>query len=323
VSHCLWHDFWHCKNLIIKRQSEFSEMSSTKNISKEGRRMQETFRGRAFLMMGVILCGLVSCKPAAGPNASAKSSETADEQRNLQNLRPHASEVVKNFGKGPGKFDELAFGSMFMAFLQNPNEAELFWDLSENASFGEASKFGQAMLAKVRQDPEIAEMMKNRYMIKLDVAELAKKPHHTVGGMYGQFMQKNKLDPNFFPIMKGDSDLVWFINWTRKIHDLMHMTAGYSAQLSEEVGWQAFYTGNIGSHLGMTVVSVGLLHISMHYPHLVGEHLEMVNEAFKRGKNAKNLASIKWDKHWDTPVEEIRKMARLTPRMAPVISNFK
>jgi ubiquinone biosynthesis protein COQ4 len=136
-------------------------------------------------------------------------------------------------------------------------------------------------------------------------------------------MKEHQLDPDFFPMLEESSERNRIINWSRKTHDIMHLVAGYGSDLGEEIGWQAFYSANTQSPLGMVVVAMGIVHLALFNPDSLLEHLKLVTEAYERGKLASSLLDFNWEQNFDKPIEQVRSTLRLVARKSQVSSLTK
>jgi ubiquinone biosynthesis protein Coq4 len=219
--------------------------------------------------------------------------------------RPRAVRAIREFETEPHR-ERRNFAALFFQVADDFDDVELLWDMAANSEYGEQSVASHGLLEHACYSPDMAQIIRERPQFVANISDLCNLPERTLGGSYGRYMQAYSLDSKFFPIVPGNSDLVWYINWLRSIHDVMHLIAGYGPEFDDELGFQAFYCANARAQMGATYVSAGLLHASQKRPQTFGKLLHVVSDAFERGTAAKLLAAVRWHECWNHDLDELR-----------------
>jgi ubiquinone biosynthesis protein COQ4 len=89
----------------------------------------------------------------------------------------------------------------------------------------------------------------------------------------------------------------------RQTHDLWHVLTGYAPDVEGEILLQAFTYAQTGVPSALLIAALGTLR----WAKLAPSHARKLLEAHRRGKATARLATFRWERHWATPVETLRR----------------
>jgi ubiquinone biosynthesis protein COQ4 len=142
----------------------------------------------------------------------------------------------------------------------------------------------------------------------LDLPALAALPEDTLGGAYGRHMLTRGLKP-LVTVREPEDDAEYVAQWLYLTHDLWHVLTGYDTDDLGETDLQAFYLGKMNAPSSLTVVAMSFLKRRGQ----VGQLTRRLGAAYLRGRAAGNVVSFRWDRHWSTPIAEVRRRLSVTP----------
>ena len=161
-------------------------------------------------------------------------------------------------------------------------------------------------LARFTATEEGCELMRDRPVIdssSVDYDELRALPAGTLGREYVRYLDENSLDPDIFQPPPGMADIPAYVSQRmRQVHDLWHVLTGYDTSVQGEVALQAFTYGNTGMPSSGWIAVVGSARFVWRHPAI----LKLARQGYRRGRQADFLAPVRWEHHWDAPVNELR-----------------
>jgi ubiquinone biosynthesis protein COQ4 len=149
---------------------------------------------------------------------------------------------------------------------------------------------------------------------EINLQQLHKLPNHTLGYMYADHMLRNGLTP--IPINdKVANDPFMFLGaHIGETHDIWHVVTGADTDKAGEVQLQAFYVAQIDpDRLFISLIAKNLLKTAMHEIELCEQIMDGLVQGWMKGKRAKPLFGIQWNKLWETPLEDVQKSLNILP----------
>lgn len=148
---------------------------------------------------------------------------------------------------------------------------------------------------------------------QVDFAALARLPGGTVGRHYSDHLQRHGLDPDALSVPAPTDDEpehVYVLRRYRGNHDIWHTLLGLGTDGHEEVLVHAFSYGQLRSPLSALIVLFGTP------KHFVLERRwaalrTRIARAYRAGRDAEFLLSVRWEDHWAAPLDEMRRVLRL------------
>jgi ubiquinone biosynthesis protein COQ4 len=138
---------------------------------------------------------------------------------------------------------------------------------------------------------------------RVDFEALSRLPPGTLGHAFARFYQ----DKGLHPLSSHDrklSDVQYLAQRMRETHDLHHLLTGYGTDMMGEQELQAFQYGNLRTPTSLVALGHG---VAVELPRHPAEYLRRVRAAFQRGHVSPPLASIPWEEHWATPLEDFQR----------------
>lgn len=139
----------------------------------------------------------------------------------------------------------------------------------------------------------------------VDFERLRTLPPSTLGRQYVQFLDDNGISPEPFEVSPdvGDPRIAYIMMRMRQTHDLWHVLTGYRPDVEGEILLQAFTFAQVGAPSALLIALFGTLR----WRGLSRRALVELRAAYRHGKSAQPLATVRWEDHWETPVAELRE----------------
>ncbi len=165
---------------------------------------------------------------------------------------------------------------------------------------------------KISSQPDAMEVIqKRRMMAPVDLQVLQKYPAGSLARAYSDHMIRNNLDPNFYKTFEINSDEALVIMRMRQTHDLWHVLTGFTTSVADELGLQAFMFAQTHVPLPPMLIAAGLLKAGFKDRSLVEPILDRVSKGWKMGMQCLPIFALDWEAHWNTPVDELRKLYKV------------
>ncbi|XP_067946375.1 ubiquinone biosynthesis protein COQ4 homolog, mitochondrial-like [Watersipora subatra] len=191
-------------------------------------------------------------------------------------------------------------------------------------AMGEAS--GSFALSRIRQrmlrDSEGRQILLDKPVISKETVDLdyLSKLHETsLGKAYWNFLQINGFDPDARrPVnFVDDVELAYVMLRYRQLHDLTHTILGMKPNMLGEVAVKWFEAIQTGLPMCVSAAIAGPIRLGPKHGQLWRRQLW--SWSVKNGYSCKPLMNFYVEKHWETPISELRDHLGLT---APPCNNF-
>ncbi len=138
----------------------------------------------------------------------------------------------------------------------------------------------------------------------VDFAWLRSLPAGTLGREYIDFVDREKIDPDFFQAPPNLPEVPTYISQRmRQTHDLWHVVTGYHTDVAGELALQAFSYGQTDMPPPFLVSLFGALKFGVEDRRIFG----MTLDGFRRGKKAQFLPSVRWEDRWTRSLTDVRR----------------
>ncbi|KAF5296559.1 hypothetical protein FQA39_LY12477 [Lamprigera yunnana] len=199
----------------------------------------------------------------------------------------------------------LSAGSALVS-LFNPQRGDMIACLGELT--GESA--AKYMLNKMESSPEGMQILKNRPRINsktVDLEKLKTYPEGTLGKVYSNFLDNNKVTPDSRPMVQfvEDVNIAYAIQRYREVHDLIHTTLQMPTHMLGEVTvkWVEAIQTRLPMCIGGAVL--GATRLKPKHRNLYRKYY--LPWAIKTGMNCDFLVNIYFEKRWDQPLIELHK----------------
>lgn len=205
----------------------------------------------------------------------------------------------------------LSVGSS-VASLLDPSRGDMIAILGETT--GERAL--RYMLAKMQESPEGQEILKEKPRINsqtVDLSRLQSLPERTVGKIYSDFLEKNKVTPDSRLTVQfvDDIELAYVMQRYREVHDLVHAILGMPTNMLGEVTVK--WVEGLQTRLPMCVGG-GLFGAIRLAPKQRIKYLSKnLPWAIQTGLTANFIMNTFFEKRWEQPLVDLHKELNIKP----------
>jgi ubiquinone biosynthesis protein Coq4 len=211
--------------------------------------------------------------------------------------------------------NELKFGNAFRKLVLDPKRTEEVFKLSDVGLKLEPSKGVELAVKRAMTDEGFRTLFETRYRAPaVDWKFLESLPQDTLGYRYFEHMTRNGLKPDFFPDSLLKNEIEYLIHRGREAHDIWHVLADYDTSVADELALQGFTLSQLDSPISAVLLASGILHFTRFEPNRLGELLDLIDEGHVRGREARYMLGVPWEKHWEMKLEDARSWMRIPPR---------
>jgi len=150
----------------------------------------------------------------------------------------------------------------------------------------------------------------------VDLEALENMPEGTLGHELAVYYRENNIAP-FDTTQPIRNDIDYISKRYRETHDIYHLLTGYGTDVMGEMELQAFVRGNLGIRAPLMMLPFGFLASRFGTsiagseegiePFVLTEYVSQVRAAQRRGASLEPLIAIRFEDHWERPVEELRR----------------
>jgi ubiquinone biosynthesis protein Coq4 len=166
-----------------------------------------------------------------------------------------------------------------------------------------------AMLCQA--SPAFAEAVRDRHVMRVDLADLARRPEGSLGRAVHDHCAKWKIDPRTFPRRPNGTRGEYVLVHIENTHDVWHPVCGFDSDAAGEIGLQAFYLAQFPNMLAPLLMAIAFLRVLRvergSYPRL----MEEITRGWLLGKRAAPLFGVRWDAQWDRPLRDVQRDLRI------------
>lgn len=162
-------------------------------------------------------------------------------------------------------------------------------------------------------DKAMLALYEEAYDPPLDMESLKRMPSHSLGNCYYRFIAANEFDPlETLAHIQATDLLSYTYRRAYKLHDIMHVVMGWDASTLGELRLVAFSVGqsrdDYTRQMPLMALAVLYLHIALKKPWQLPEAVRLDRKYRREGVNAPNLASFRFEEHWEKSPEEVRAL---------------
>jgi len=158
-------------------------------------------------------------------------------------------------------------------------------------------------------------MLQDRYLSPTpDLTFLATLPEGSLGRAFERYMSDANLDPSrlresaFIEAHKSrGEDVGYLAERGFQLHDMFHVLSGYDTTPLGEVRVVSFTVAQIPAPYPAMIIASRPLQAALYKPQLLPVLMDAITEGWRRGREAEPLIAVRWEDHWDRPLEELRR----------------
>jgi ubiquinone biosynthesis protein COQ4 len=197
---------------------------------------------------------------------------------------------------------------------REPSRLENFFQMVEAAKpLAGADDVDRVAGVLCEASPAFATAVRDRYVIRHDLGDLARRPRGSLGRAVYEHCTKWKIDPATFPPRPNRTRAEYLLVHIENTHDVWHPVCGFESDLLGEIGLQAFYLAQFPNLIGLLLMAIANVHAlgdgRAEYPRL----MEEITRGWLLGKRATSLFGVRWDAHWDRPLAQVQRELRIDP----------
>lgn len=169
------------------------------------------------------------------------------------------------------------------------------------------SKANHIALNRIKEHLDARHLIRERYSLGLpSLEEMSHFHKNSTGYLFYKQMTGEGLD--LFPYVdkKNLTEVEYMRERRREIHDILHVVLEYDTSLKGEAALNMFLAAQSGMPISYLVVVGVILKFIFKQPHELKGLMDLLAEAWQKGKNSKCIFGIKWEKWLEKDVEEIR-----------------
>jgi ubiquinone biosynthesis protein COQ4 len=168
--------------------------------------------------------------------------------------------------------------------------------------------------------PEFAAFLDERFLSNLRSEDLRRCAPGTLGAEVFEYLTSTGMDINFQREAEVfNDDLHYYTRRSGQCHDIEHVVTGFGPNPWGEIALIFFKATMESNYFSPTVASIlhrqiltvtgaYLIKTNLHYPQLVPGLLDAFSLGVEMAKRVpKQFLYIKWENHWDTPLDEVRR----------------
>lgn len=207
----------------------------------------------------------------------------------------------------------------FMGFATNAESTQDAFNVQQLlVKHPNRAEMVQWSLKAIQEDPEFMAMYRAKYLPKFPThEELLAMPENTLGGAFGRHLTNNNinllfegLDTSMF-MSQDVNELNYMAVRNTRNHDIYHVIMGVGTAPLDEYALFCVQLAQFQSSYHMVLFAAGVLHTVFKEPSKIPEFLETNHRFYQIGKNARPFISFKFEDHWMTDLNEVRRMLRI------------
>lgn len=153
---------------------------------------------------------------------------------------------------------------------------------------------------------------------RTDIAALAECPAGSLGRVLHTMIVDNGYDLEVLDreaiALSGLPPALKYLNVRiLQMHDVWHLTAGYTTSGSHEIAISAFQLAQFGHNYSAMFLAVVLMKSHRSLPRSFPILLQLISEAWVHGRTTPALMDIEWESEWTSSIEDIRHKYGIAP----------
>lgn len=145
----------------------------------------------------------------------------------------------------------------------------------------------------------------------VDLEALGKLPEGTLGHAFAKYFADNGIHPFKSPY-EVRNEVDFLVKWYRETHDLHHIVTGYGTDEVGEMELQAFAAGNLGLRTSLFILTFAAILQPRGLPP-IWRYAAKLRAAFKRGKHARPLISVRYERLMTASVDAVKAELKMPP----------
>ncbi len=216
--------------------------------------------------------------------------------------------------------NRMRMGLAYVAIAKDFNRTDKIFQLTDLGMNSPNKALVQVLLDRAFADEGFASLYNEEFHPELpQTDQLLLYPSASLGYELGCHLKTHHLKSDFYPRIPMKDARSYIGLRMRQTHDIWHVLLGYGITTHDEIAIQAFALGQLKTGLPAVLISAGILNILRDSPKEIEKLMDSILFEFKRGKEAKFLLGIPWERLLNEPIVELRNKVGLTHNAYPCI----
>ncbi len=191
-----------------------------------------------------------------------------------------------------------------IALFRDPTHTDSVYDIEDGLS---KTKATEQAIAYVKSDPEVAQIIIDRYLAPApDIAALLKYPPESLGAIYANYITDAGFDPSFYRKIEIVDDVSYVLYRLRQTHDIWHIVTGSTTDVVGELALKAFEIPQTRRTMSVVLLAGGILRTLFNHPEESDRLMERVAIMYRMGARAKPFLAQRWEENWEKPLTQWR-----------------
>lgn len=197
-----------------------------------------------------------------------------------------------------------------IGMLRSPEHTASVFDIEDGLRDLEAYRLTEKY---AKSDPDVAAIVQERYLVDgpPDMDELDKLEEGTLGKTFWHHIHDHGFDPDYYRKIDVHTDLDYILMRVRQTHDLWHVMNGIGPSRIGEIAIKAFELGQLRRPMAAVIAAGGIVRYMVEDPDQLGDVLDAICYAYRKGQECMPFVAQKWELHWDRPLDEWRAAVSL------------
>jgi len=207
-----------------------------------------------------------------------------------------------------------------LGMLRNPEGTESVFDIEDGLRDIRAA---EGVVTRVSRDPEVAEMMRARYLAApVDIDALERLPEGTLGNAFARHILDHGFDPDYYRKLEVATDQDWVMMRMRQTHDIWHVVLDIDTSRLGEIAVKAFELSQTWRPLAAVITCGGMMRYLMKDPDQLGDLMQHISHGYQLGRTAKPFLAQKWELGWEQSLGDWRRELGL-PEQIPAAGQLE
>jgi ubiquinone biosynthesis protein COQ4 len=196
----------------------------------------------------------------------------------------------------------------FIQVMRDPSDTPEIFRMTKAFHKAAPPEIVQRMLKIMLADPILNHQWESRYWPEIpSLPVLRTFPEGSFGKEAANFFDRWKLDPDLFPPPEFSSAEDYLTSRMYQAHDFWHVLTGYTPDLVDELGLQAFTSGQNKQAMSLVIIAGAIMHIIQKNPEKSESILRAISDGYEMGSNAKPLLTSHLFEDFAKPLSQLRE----------------
>jgi ubiquinone biosynthesis protein COQ4 len=196
----------------------------------------------------------------------------------------------------------------FIQVMRDPSDTPEIFKMARAFHRAAPPEIVQRMLTLLFKDPILSKQWEERFWPEIPPLEVLRTyPEGSFGKESANFFDRWNLDPDLFPEAEFSIPEDYLTSRMYQAHDFWHVLTGYTPDLVDELGLQAFTAGQSKQAMSLVIIASGIMHIIQKNPEKSESILKSIAEGYEMGSRCKALLTSDMFEDFAKPLSQLRE----------------